>query len=95
MSDSWEKWGPKDRLKDKGSRLKAEAPRPLFDRVSFVLVPRSFVLPKGVGEARKGHFGSVGAEWRTEFARKNRTKSYIQSIATTHHAEVRKLHPCE
>jgi hypothetical protein len=43
-------------------------------------------------ETRKGHFGTVGAEWRTEFARRNRTESHIQGLATTHHAEVRKLH---
>jgi hypothetical protein len=26
------------------------------------------------GEAREGHFGSVGAEWKMEFARRNRIK---------------------
>jgi hypothetical protein len=28
---------------------------------------------------------------KTEFTRKNRNKSYIQSLAMTHHAKVRKL----
>jgi len=62
----------------------------------MTLAEKTFGAGKGpgfpTGEAREGHFGSVGAEWRTEFARKNRTESYIQGLATTHHAEVRKLH---
>ena len=35
---------------------------------------------------REGHFGSVGAEWRMEFTRKNRKNTYIQNLAMTHHA---------